>query len=197
MTAGEFDFNQVLAARHGAERPLACPADSGAARRTTIRVIISLEEMRAAINAAAASAQRLMSIYTPDLEPDLYDQNAFLDIIKHFVLARSFAKVRVLLSDSDAPDARQQPLHRHGPPALELHRHPPRRRRSPEAARLRLSDRRRSRHRLPHARRIAGTASPISTIRRSRASTSTSSTRSGTPARPTQLCAPARIAEHG
>ena len=53
--------------------------------------------MRAAVNAAAASAQRLISIYTPDLEPDLYDQTAFLDIIKHFVLARSFSKVRVLL----------------------------------------------------------------------------------------------------
>jgi hypothetical protein len=38
-----------------------------------------------------------MSIYTPDLEPDLYDQTAFLEIVKHFVLARSFSKVRVLL----------------------------------------------------------------------------------------------------
>ncbi|HEY6124533.1 MAG TPA: hypothetical protein VIV63_07760, partial [Steroidobacteraceae bacterium] len=65
-----------------------------------IRVISSLEEMRAAVDAVAASAQRLMSIYTPDLEPDLYDQNGFLEIVKRFVLARRFAKARVLLSDS-------------------------------------------------------------------------------------------------
>jgi hypothetical protein len=41
-----------------------------------------------------------MSIYTPDLDPELYDQNGFLEIVKRFVLARRFAKVRVLLSDS-------------------------------------------------------------------------------------------------
>jgi len=57
--------------------------------------------MRAAVDAVASSAQRLMSIYTPDLEPDLYDQNAFLEIVKRFVLARRFAKVRVLISDSN------------------------------------------------------------------------------------------------
>ncbi|MFO7277838.1 MAG: hypothetical protein DIU56_012440 [Pseudomonadota bacterium] len=62
-----------------------------------LTVITTLEEARAAVNAAAASAQRLISIYTPDLEPDLYDQTPFLETIKHFVLARSFSKVRVLL----------------------------------------------------------------------------------------------------
>ncbi|HEV7717231.1 MAG TPA: hypothetical protein VGO53_16655, partial [Steroidobacteraceae bacterium] len=56
-----------------------------------------LAEARAAVNKAAAGAQRLISIYTPDLEPELYDQSPFLEIIKHFVLARSFSKVRVLL----------------------------------------------------------------------------------------------------
>jgi hypothetical protein len=56
--------------------------------------------MRAAVDAVASSAQRLMSLYTPDLEPDLYDQNSFLEIVKRFVLARRFAKVRVLLGDT-------------------------------------------------------------------------------------------------
>lgn len=60
-------------------------------------VFTTLAEARQAVNIAATSAQRLMSIYTPDLEPDLYDQTAFLEIVKHFVLARSFSKVRVLL----------------------------------------------------------------------------------------------------
>ncbi len=63
----------------------------------SLRILSTRAEVRAAINTAAAGAQRLISIYTPDLEPELYDQTGFLDIIKHFVLARSFSKVRVLL----------------------------------------------------------------------------------------------------
>jgi hypothetical protein len=65
----------------------------------TLTVLTSLAEVRAAVNEIAATAQRLISIYTPDLEPDLYDQTAFLDVIKHFVLTRSFSKVRVLLAE--------------------------------------------------------------------------------------------------
>ena len=73
-------------------------ANTGAYRASdSLRILSSRAEVRAAVNAAAAGAQRLISIYTPDLEPDLYDQTSFLDIIKHFVLARSFSKVRVLL----------------------------------------------------------------------------------------------------
>ncbi len=41
---------------------------------------------------------------TPDLEPEIYDQPPFLEIIKRFVLARSFAKVRVLLRDQARHD---------------------------------------------------------------------------------------------
>ena len=98
MTTGEFDFN-TLSQRSSAPGA-AMPEASGTREQNQIRVISSLEEMRAAVDAVAGGAQRLMSIYTPDLEPDLYDQNAFLEIVKRFVLARRFAKVRVLLSDS-------------------------------------------------------------------------------------------------
>jgi len=98
MTAGEFDFSRLsrTPTAQGAAVP-AAPAGSG---ENHVRVIATLEDMRAAVDAVAASAQRLMTIYTPDLEPDLYDQNGFLEIVKRFVLARRFAKVRVLLSDS-------------------------------------------------------------------------------------------------
>jgi hypothetical protein len=65
----------------------------------TLHVISSLDEVRAATETVAASGQRLISIMTPDLEPEIYDQGAFLEIIKRFVLGRSFAKVRVLLRD--------------------------------------------------------------------------------------------------
>lgn len=95
---GEFDFNRLV--QRASTPGTAPPEDTGTREQNQIRVISSLEEMRAAVDAVAANAQRLMSIYTPDLEPDLYDQNSFLEIVKRFVLARRFAKVRVLLSDS-------------------------------------------------------------------------------------------------
>ena len=98
MTTGELDFNRF--SQRASAPGGALPETSGSIEQNQIRVISSLEEMRAAVEAVAASAQRLMSIYTPDLEPDLYDQNGFLEIVKRFVLARRFAKVRVLLSDS-------------------------------------------------------------------------------------------------
>lgn len=98
MTAGEFDFNRLSRAQSpSGATPPAMPASRA---ENHVRVISSIEEMRAAVDIVASSAQRLMSIYTPDLEPDLYDQNGFLEIVKRFVLARRFAKVRVLLSDS-------------------------------------------------------------------------------------------------
>jgi hypothetical protein len=62
----------------------------------TLHVLSTLEEVRTATETVAASGQRLISIMTPDLEPEIYDQAAILDIIKRFVLGHSFAKVRVL-----------------------------------------------------------------------------------------------------
>ncbi len=98
MATGEFDFGRIL--RAPATPGAALPDVSAVRAENHVRVIASLEDMRAAVDVVAASAQRLMTIYTPDLEPDLYDQNGFLEIVKRFVLARRFAKVRVLLSDS-------------------------------------------------------------------------------------------------
>ena len=102
--SGEIDLNSALAqlanARYASESVdsggTAGPARQGA---ETLTVLTSLAEVRAAVNEVAATAQRLISIYTPDLEPDLYDQSAFLEVIKHFVLTRSFSKVRVLLAE--------------------------------------------------------------------------------------------------
>jgi hypothetical protein len=96
----ESDATRALAllakARYASEPNMT--GNSGAYRSPdSLRVLSTRAEVRAAINAAAGGAQRLISIFTPDLEPELYDQTGFLDIIKHFVLARSFSKVRVLL----------------------------------------------------------------------------------------------------
>jgi hypothetical protein len=90
------DLAQLANARYA---PESASDGTQQGRRSTesLMVFTTLAEARQAVNRAAAGAQRLMSIYTPDLEPDLYDQTAFLEIVKHFVLARSFSKVRVLL----------------------------------------------------------------------------------------------------
>jgi hypothetical protein len=65
----------------------------------TLHVLSSFDEVRTATETVAASGQRLISIMTPDLEPQIYDQAALLEIIKRFVLGHSFAKVRVLMRD--------------------------------------------------------------------------------------------------
>ena len=101
---GEHDLNGALAqlatARYAPES-MNGDGNAAAARQgaETLTVLTSLAEVRGAVNEIAATAQRLISIYTPDLEPDLYDQSAFLEVIKHFVLTRSFSKVRVLLAE--------------------------------------------------------------------------------------------------
>jgi hypothetical protein len=101
---GELDLNSALGqlanARYTPES--ATPAEGATSTRQgpeTLRVLTTIAEVRAAVNEISANARRLISIYTPDLEPDLYDQTSFLEIVKHFVLTRSFSKVRVLLAE--------------------------------------------------------------------------------------------------
>jgi hypothetical protein len=96
---GEFELSILTLASAQAVAPVEVPAATEPAPSASMTVVNSLEEMRAVVNRIAASAQRLMSIYTPDLEPQLYDQTEFLDIVKRFVLGRNFAKVRVVLGD--------------------------------------------------------------------------------------------------
>jgi hypothetical protein len=97
MTTGEFELD-ILTQGNAAATASPAPARVLVSNPSgSVEVVESLDEMRNAINRVASSAQRLMSIYTPDLEPEIYDQSAFLEIVKRFVLARRFAKVRVLL----------------------------------------------------------------------------------------------------
>jgi len=101
--SGEIDINGALAqlanARYASDSVGGGHTGLNRQNGETLAVLTSLAEVRAAVNEIAATAQRLISIYTPDLEPDLYDQSAFLEVVKHFVLTRSFAKVRVLLAE--------------------------------------------------------------------------------------------------
>ena len=64
------------------------------------RVIVSSEaQLREASLRVAKAAQRVLSIFTPDLEPPIYGEEPLLETVKRLVLARAYASVRVLLAD--------------------------------------------------------------------------------------------------
>jgi hypothetical protein len=65
----------------------------------TRSILSNLDEYRAAVAEIATRARRTLSIYTPDLEPQIYDHDLFLEPVKRLVLARSHARLRVLISD--------------------------------------------------------------------------------------------------
>jgi len=62
-------------------------------------VISSQEEARRAVIDVAAVATRRISIYTHDLDPGIYDDPDFLEIVKHLVLSQTYARIRVLIAD--------------------------------------------------------------------------------------------------
>jgi hypothetical protein len=62
-------------------------------------VISSQEEMRRAVIDVASVASRRISIYSHDLDPGIYDEPDFLEIVKHLVLSQTYARIRVLIAD--------------------------------------------------------------------------------------------------
>ena len=62
-------------------------------------VISTQEEMRQAVIDVAREAKRKVSIFTHDLEPGIYDDPDFLEVIKRCVLSQTFARIRVLIAD--------------------------------------------------------------------------------------------------
>ena len=62
-------------------------------------VISTQEEMRGAAIEVAGEARRKLSIFTHDLEPGIYDDPDFLEIVKHLVLSQTYARIRVLIAD--------------------------------------------------------------------------------------------------
>jgi hypothetical protein len=63
------------------------------------QVLSTVDEVRAAVVEVTGLANRTLSIMTRDLEPLIYDHDDFLETLKRFLLARSFARVRVLIVD--------------------------------------------------------------------------------------------------
>lgn len=62
-------------------------------------ILSSMEETREAAIAIACGAKRSLAILTPDLEPGIYDHEGFLDVAKRLVLAKRYAKIRVIVTD--------------------------------------------------------------------------------------------------
>ncbi len=62
-------------------------------------VISTQEEMRQAAIEVANAAKRKISIFTQDLEPGIYDDPDFLEIVKRLVLSQTYARIRVLIAD--------------------------------------------------------------------------------------------------
>jgi hypothetical protein len=62
-------------------------------------VISTREEMRQAAIDVAREATRRVSIFTHDLEPGIYDDPDFLEVIKRLVLSKTYARIRVLIAD--------------------------------------------------------------------------------------------------
>lgn len=67
-------------------------------RQGARQILTGKAEIKAAIIDATSKADRALAILTPDLEPDIYDQEDFLEALKRFILARGFARVRVLIT---------------------------------------------------------------------------------------------------
>jgi hypothetical protein len=55
--------------------------------------------MRNAVNDVTKEASRKLSIFTHDLDPGIYDDPDFLEIVKHMVLSQAYARIRVLIAD--------------------------------------------------------------------------------------------------
>lgn len=67
--------------------------------KETRRILSSREEVLDAVVEITGRGDRALAILTPDLEPEIYDDEKFLDALKKFILSRAFTRVRVLISN--------------------------------------------------------------------------------------------------
>lgn len=103
MAGSQYFFNsQATSWPGGMGAPVALLGRGGAVRPVpdALEVLTTLDDVRAANRRALAGAKRLISIYTSDLEPKLYEFQPFLEVVQRFLLAHSFAKIRLLTQKS-------------------------------------------------------------------------------------------------
>jgi len=78
-------------------------------------VLSSIEEALDAAVDMVDMTHRRISIFTPDLEPGVYNEERFLEAIKRLTLGKPFARIRVLISHPEH-------LVRNGNPFVQLAR---------------------------------------------------------------------------
>jgi len=67
----------------------------------TRRIVAGTAELRGVVVDIVSRAERTLSILTPNLEPEIYEHEEFLVALKRFVLAKTFARVRVLITEPE------------------------------------------------------------------------------------------------
>lgn len=75
--------------------------------KESFRRLSSLRENREAAVAVAVLAKRELVLFTPDLEPLLYDQEEFLGVVRTLATRSRFSRIRVVCLDS-GPSVRAQ-----------------------------------------------------------------------------------------
>lgn len=68
-------------------------------QQSTRKIVTGTDELRSAVIDIVSRTQRTLTILTPNLEPEIYDHDEFLRVLKRFVLAKTFARVRVLIAE--------------------------------------------------------------------------------------------------
>ena len=64
-------------------------------------VLTGTAVLRSAIVDVVSHAERTLAILTPNLEPEIYEHTSFLDTVKRFVLSKTFARIRVLITEPE------------------------------------------------------------------------------------------------
>lgn len=70
-------------------------------QQQTRKIVAGTGELRAAVVDIVSHAERTLSLLTPNLEPEIFEHDDFLVALKRFVLAKSFARVRVLITEPE------------------------------------------------------------------------------------------------
>ncbi|MDH3977489.1 MAG: hypothetical protein OEU86_03155 [Gammaproteobacteria bacterium] len=78
-------------------------------------VLSSSDDMLNGVVKLLRGTNRRVSIFSPDLEPGIYDDERFLEAVKHLTLGKPFARIRVLI-------ANPQRVVRNGNPFVQLAR---------------------------------------------------------------------------
>ena len=68
---------------------------------TTRIVMTGKSDVRDAVLRVISGANRSLAIFSGDLEPGIYDDPEVLTAVKQMVLSRTYARIRVLVADSE------------------------------------------------------------------------------------------------